>query len=607
MKREIDIKKVRRAAFTPNLRSVDEEARTIEFVASTETPDRYGDVIRVAGWDTEAYEKNPIFLWAHQSRELPIGRTIKLTVEKSPKPALVHVVQFTDAKENPLGVQAFNLYKGGFLNAVSVGFKPTKRPKAIEDEDGNFMGWEFTDQELLELSAVPVPANPEALARGLDSGKLTKDMIDVFFNVEGEESKVKEEKGMKSQLKEVLDRLVKTNENVEELAAAAVRKEELVEHNALIVEMKTCLSVLVETIKALAEASVTRESVSEIAPAVESIRQRVEKIATSMAKSESVSDLAPKFEELRSQSSKLLAAIPAKQDLKDVSVRLDGARDAISALSATVAKESELSKLAAATAELGGRFKIFLEGAAREDSVIELHDTVEEARSVLGAAIEKLVSKIEFEVLSEKVDELVRQNGVFLERLAELTLLVRQHKDDKSQAERMVCPYTDDPIASSGTAWDAAAEMAKVMSPMGWKHMSTVIVGDAANKTSYKLPHHRGGGNFAIVPDGVRAALGRLEQTSMPATDRSGARSHLVRHQAKISAQAGIELDVESFEAILATLGDAYRLAEVTGNKVFAESVEREIQAHIASVVPGDKKEESASSDPLSELFLAKK
>jgi septin family protein len=46
----------------------------------------------------------------------------------------------------------YDKYKNGFLNAFSIGFQ------ALE-KDGDT----FTKSELLEISAVPVPANPEAL------------------------------------------------------------------------------------------------------------------------------------------------------------------------------------------------------------------------------------------------------------------------------------------------------------------------------------------------------------------------------------------------------------------------------------------------------------
>lgn len=151
-------------AFNSQLRSIDEKARTIEFVASTEATDRYGDVIRVAGWKYDNYLKNPIFLWGHRSGDPPIGRTIDLRIESNP-PALVQKVQFADKETYPFADTIFQLYKKGFMRAVSVGFMPLEEPKCIQDEDGRMTGYEFLSQDLLELSAVPIPANQEALAR----------------------------------------------------------------------------------------------------------------------------------------------------------------------------------------------------------------------------------------------------------------------------------------------------------------------------------------------------------------------------------------------------------------------------------------------------------
>ena len=62
---------------------------------------------------------------------------------------------------------AYGLYKGKFLNAVSVGFIP------IRWETGSAeAGYrrKFLEQELLEVSAVGIPANPEALQLGLKAG-----------------------------------------------------------------------------------------------------------------------------------------------------------------------------------------------------------------------------------------------------------------------------------------------------------------------------------------------------------------------------------------------------------------------------------------------------
>lgn len=171
IEREADFSEVRRLELVPELRSIDTKARTIDFVASTETPDRYGDVIRVAGWQTDNYMKNPVFLWGHDSSAPPIGRTISVRKEAGPRPALIQTVEFVPGSTDPFAEQIFNLYRDGFMKAVSVGFRALERPQPIRDaENERVTGFEFTKQELLELSAVPIPANPEALARALSSG-----------------------------------------------------------------------------------------------------------------------------------------------------------------------------------------------------------------------------------------------------------------------------------------------------------------------------------------------------------------------------------------------------------------------------------------------------
>ena len=166
-----------RTAVVPHVRGVSEEERTIDFVASTETPDRYGDVIRVAGWKLDQYKKNPVFLWAHNASEPLIGRTVDIATEKNP-PALIHRVQFADAATSPFADQVFRLYKGGFLKAVSVGFRPTAKPSRILDDQNEWTGgYEFNGQELLELSAVPIPANPEAVAKAVSEGIVTREFF----------------------------------------------------------------------------------------------------------------------------------------------------------------------------------------------------------------------------------------------------------------------------------------------------------------------------------------------------------------------------------------------------------------------------------------------
>jgi len=81
-----------------------------------------------------------------------------------------YLIQFaTDA--NPMARIAYNLYKGKFLTAVSVGFIPLRWEDGTEKTGYTR---KYLEQELLEVSAVAIPANPNALALGLKSGALEK-------------------------------------------------------------------------------------------------------------------------------------------------------------------------------------------------------------------------------------------------------------------------------------------------------------------------------------------------------------------------------------------------------------------------------------------------
>jgi Caudovirus prohead serine protease len=173
---------IRRVAVTPEIRSINEKDRTIDFISSTEAIDRYGDSIKTSGWKLDNYRRNPVFLWSHKSSEPPIGRTLDVHVESTPIAALVQRVQFADAATYPFADQIFRLYQGKFLNSVSVGFIPLEPPTPILDADGRSTGgYEFTSQELLELSAVPLPANPECVSRAIDSGIITKEDVERIF------------------------------------------------------------------------------------------------------------------------------------------------------------------------------------------------------------------------------------------------------------------------------------------------------------------------------------------------------------------------------------------------------------------------------------------
>jgi HK97 family phage prohead protease len=139
------------------------DSRVIRFIASNEEKDRYGDIVRASGWVLDNFKNNPVLLFGHQSRELPIGRVTSIGVEGT---QLIADAEFMPASMNEKAESVFQMLKARFLNAVSVGFKPLMRPNQIKDPTTNEWtgGYEFIKQELLELSVVPVPALAGALA-----------------------------------------------------------------------------------------------------------------------------------------------------------------------------------------------------------------------------------------------------------------------------------------------------------------------------------------------------------------------------------------------------------------------------------------------------------
>lgn len=145
---------------------------TFEVVATTEGVDRDGEIILVSGWDFENFMKNPIILWGHNYYEMGaiIGAVTELVQEET-RVIVRGVFANTEA-----GQTARQLYDDGILKTVSVGFIPKER-----------QGNTITKAELLEVSFVSIPANPDAMSLA----KLHK--MDGMMKTGTPEAEIKEE------------------------------------------------------------------------------------------------------------------------------------------------------------------------------------------------------------------------------------------------------------------------------------------------------------------------------------------------------------------------------------------------------------------------------
>lgn len=145
-------------------------------IASTDALDRDRDVMLAEGCIIEDFMKNPVMLYIHNYRQVPVAKVLKIDVN----PGEV-AFDFTFA-ETDIAKEMRYLYDNGFMSAFSVGFYPKTRMPVEDDTPDKFdveangaqVAVDLTKYqerprqiictwELLEISPVPVPANPEAL------------------------------------------------------------------------------------------------------------------------------------------------------------------------------------------------------------------------------------------------------------------------------------------------------------------------------------------------------------------------------------------------------------------------------------------------------------
>ncbi|HLY58248.1 MAG TPA: HK97 family phage prohead protease [Stellaceae bacterium] len=139
--------------------------RNVTFRLSDNSVARDGCTIATSGWDLANYRKNPVVLFSHDAEQPPVGRTSLIYTSGD---ALYGTVTFADAETYPFADTIFRLVKGLFLNAVSVAWLPIEWKYSTDRSRQG--GIDFLKQELLEISVVPIPAAPDAIATARAAG-----------------------------------------------------------------------------------------------------------------------------------------------------------------------------------------------------------------------------------------------------------------------------------------------------------------------------------------------------------------------------------------------------------------------------------------------------
>lgn len=133
----------------------DGETRTITGIASTPKQDRDNDILDMVG----AKFALPIpFLWQHNHNE-PIGEVTDATVTDDGIEITATIVKIEeDGALKTRTDEAWQSIKSGLVKCLSIGFRPLEY-NYLEDS----WGLHIKEWEWYELSAVTVPANPDAM------------------------------------------------------------------------------------------------------------------------------------------------------------------------------------------------------------------------------------------------------------------------------------------------------------------------------------------------------------------------------------------------------------------------------------------------------------
>ncbi|OPJ96472.1 phage major capsid protein [Serratia marcescens] len=142
-----------RACTLMKVKAINEDERVITGIASTPSPDRDGDILEPDG---AKFRNDTPFLWQHD-RSQPIGSCTPKMVKEGLQ-ITAKLVKPTPDMPSQLAArldEAWSSIKSGLVKGLSIGFRPIEY-SYIDDAGIRFISW-----DLLEVSAVTIPANAE--------------------------------------------------------------------------------------------------------------------------------------------------------------------------------------------------------------------------------------------------------------------------------------------------------------------------------------------------------------------------------------------------------------------------------------------------------------
>lgn len=159
------------AAIELRIDDVDEKERSVKARISTDRTDSDLEVVLPQGLIWDRFQKNPVVLFMHDPFGLPIGTSMWQKIGKR------EVLAKTRFAEHEFADEVFKMFVDGILRGWSLGMDPMSvRRREIRPSDvrkrSDWAGARHIIEgaEVVEYSAVTIPANEDALSKAFSKG-----------------------------------------------------------------------------------------------------------------------------------------------------------------------------------------------------------------------------------------------------------------------------------------------------------------------------------------------------------------------------------------------------------------------------------------------------
>lgn len=143
------------------------DGEVLEVAGSTERVARDRGIVRADGWHLEDYEAcGAPLLWCHDQSLPVIGASVRTWVDTATR-ELMFRLRFVPRETFPFAGLIRDLYveEPRVMRCTSVGFLIRRMADPTDAEVAAGARWVSLEQDLLELSAVPVPSDPGAVTK----------------------------------------------------------------------------------------------------------------------------------------------------------------------------------------------------------------------------------------------------------------------------------------------------------------------------------------------------------------------------------------------------------------------------------------------------------